>query len=448
MTSLSCLQASLLLDRRAAGLEEGDRLLLEEHLGDCKRCAQDGLVLTRAAELTAGTRWPLSSVARDRAIEGALEQAGRRTATATGGPGMGTWQAGPWQIGRWRPVALAAIAAIAIAVAFGALSQRTDEPQAALAAPIGRSLSDAAKLADQLLGGELSADGTAVMPGQGWATGALLSTESGARLWLAHGLVQLAADTGVRWDGATSALSLLRGRVEVAVDASVGRRFAVTTAGFEVEVVGTHFAVGPMAGGRTGVEVFRGRVRIFDLPSGKALIELGAGQHWSANPTKESATAACGPAPLACAPASRAAGSASPATLLARARTLLAGGQVSAARQLVTAVLARPIAPAAEAEARSLLAECAMLSGDEAAAARRYAEVARKFPGLPAGETALYAAARAQQEAGHDAAASASLRKYLKRYPKGRFAAEAQRRLSALSSNSHSGNSHSKGRSP
>jgi ferric-dicitrate binding protein FerR (iron transport regulator) len=415
MTSLSCFRAAALIDRRAAGLDEGDRLLLEEHLESCDRCAQDGRALARAAALSAGSRWPLSERERSRAIEGVLERACKPEAEPIRRA----------ETRSWRPVMLAAAAAVAIVVALGSLSWRSDGPKAALAAPMGSSLHGAANLKDQLLGGGLSADDVEVMPGRGWAEGARLSTKGGARLWLAHGLVRLAPGTEARWDGTTATLSLLRGRVEAAVDASVGRRFAVSTPDFEVEVVGTHFAVGP-----TAVEVFRGRVRVLDLPSGETLIELGAGQHWSHDPSEPSVAAS--------APANPATGSASPAILLAQARTLLARGRVTDARHAVTAALGRPVSPAVEAEARSLMAECAMLSGDDAEAARRYAEVAGKFPGLPAGETALYAAARAQQKAGQRATARASLRKYLSRYPNGRFAAEARRRLATLSSKGQS----------
>ncbi|MBW2457023.1 MAG: FecR domain-containing protein [Deltaproteobacteria bacterium] len=418
MTTLSCLWTGPLLERRAAGLDDGDRLRLEEHLAGCERCAAEARALGRIAELTDGAHSPLSSRARRRAIEGALAGAGARAAT-------------PLQAGGTRSVrtqVLAAVAIVALAMVLGGLVRSQRATSAQLGDPLGVTLAATADGGDQLLDGQLEADGVTVSPGHGWAPGALLSSATGARLWLGHGLVQLGPDTGARWNGTISALALLRGTVEVAVDGTVGRRFAVTTPGFEVEVVGTHFAVNP-----TGVEVYRGRVRVFELPSGRAVTELAAGQRWwVAERSRETAAAGDENGPdadgLDSATPRR-----SPTELLARARRQLADGRVATARRTVATVLTRPQPAAVEAEARSLLAECALLGGDDAEAARRYAEVARKFAQLPAGETALFAAGRAQQEAGEPTAARASLRQYLHRYPNGRFVAEARRRLTTLS---------------
>jgi TolA-binding protein len=169
-----------------------------------------------------------------------------------------------------------------------------------------------------------------------------------------------------------------------------------------------------------------------ELPGGQALADLGPGQSWS-TPEPSAAVAETeasvpereSPKPPPSVQAE------APDIALAEARRLLAAGKAPAARRVLGAVLAGPLSPSLEAEARSLLAECALVGGDEAEAARRYADVAQRFPGSPAGETALFAAARAEQDAGHANAARALLRKYLERYPNGRFAVEARARLDA-----------------
>jgi tetratricopeptide (TPR) repeat protein len=120
------------------------------------------------------------------------------------------------------------------------------------------------------------------------------------------------------------------------------------------------------------------------------------------------------------------------AALLDAARRALVAKRLPEARRQIEAVLALATPASLRAEALSLRADCAQVEGDRAAAIAAYSQVAQSFAALPAGENALFAAARLEQERGGRAAATAGLRRYLARYPRGRFVKEARQRLRAL----------------
>jgi TolA-binding protein len=98
----------------------------------------------------------------------------------------------------------------------------------------------------------------------------------------------------------------------------------------------------------------------------------------------------------------------------------------------VRAALRGNLSRRGRAEAATLLAECALIAGDRGTAARRYLEVASRYPDLAAAENALFAAARLRAESGKRAGARALFERYIRKYPKGRFAPEVTRRLRAL----------------
>jgi TolA-binding protein len=110
----------------------------------------------------------------------------------------------------------------------------------------------------------------------------------------------------------------------------------------------------------------------------------------------------------------------------------LAKGAIASAERDVAAALASQPTRSQAAEAWTLRAECALVSGDPEGAAKLYRDVSGRYADLPAGETALFAAARIQANAGRPATAEALLRSYLARYPRGRFQSEATARLRAL----------------
>ena len=78
------------------------------------------------------------------------------------------------------------------------------------------------------------------------------------------------------------------------------------------------------------------------------------------------------------------------------------------------------------------LAEVAHASGALDLAVERYLAIAARFGALPAGESALYAAARIELRRSRASAARALLTRYLARYPAGRYADDARRELATL----------------
>ncbi len=427
--SLSCMKSALLLQGRAAGLSRAEGLLLEEHLGTCERCSADAQTLAAIVEVLGSAPAPLRAAVRERAI-----------ARALAGP-MGT-DAAPSPLADRRRLAIAAFAAVAavIALLFGS-PWKAGGPDVAVVSPVDPS--------PHLLQGRCEIDGAPVAAGATWAAGTALRALEPVKVRVAHAVVDLDAETVVRWDASRATLAITAGRARLDVDPTPGEPFRVTAGDILVEVLGTHFEVTS-----DRVTVSHGRVRVTDHGSG-AVTELSAGETWVAritppasaaappsgasSVTAPAAAASSTAAPSAVAPTTEAGARPPPsasaasaphaAPVLARARRLLAAGKAAEAARLVHSALGMRPTPSEEAEARTLLAECALASGDEAEAARRYAEVADRHRDLPAGETALFAAARAEERAGRREAAVALLRRYLATYPQGRFRQEAQARL-------------------
>src|SRR5262249_15437264 len=106
--------------------------------------------------------------------------------------------------------------------------------------------------------------------------------------------------------------------------------------------------------------------------------------------------------------------------LLARARAQVVPRDYRGAEATVRTLLARTLSRTDEAEGRIVLANVAQATGHLDDAATLYLAVASKFADLPAGESALYAAARIDP---------AVLPRYLDRYPNGRYADDVRRQL-------------------
>ncbi|MCW5804162.1 MAG: hypothetical protein KIT31_17445 [Deltaproteobacteria bacterium] len=79
-----------------------------------------------------------------------------------------------------------------------------------------------------------------------------------------------------------------------------------------------------------------------------------------------------------------------------------------------------------------LLADIAQASGALDRAVAHYTAVFTELAGLPAAESALYAAARVELRRTRTAAARALLARYLDRHPAGRYADDVRRQLAAL----------------
>jgi hypothetical protein len=192
----------------------------------------------------------------------------------------------------------------------------------------------------------------------------------------------------------------------------------VVTQDFRVEVLGTRFEVT-----QSSVVVLRGRVRVVS-PSGEERAVLEAGERYDHVAEAELAPEPDAPEPDA--PEARAREHVNVAALLTQARDALAAGQLERSRRAIESVLAAKPRASARAEALTLRAELFDVQGDRASAIAAYLEVATRFRTLPAGENALFAAARLERS---DAKAHKLLSQYLERYPRGRFVVEAKYRL-------------------
>jgi hypothetical protein len=183
-----------------------------------------------------------------------------------------------------------------------------------------------------------------------------------------------AADLVIAEDG--HAVHLKSGRIAVEVDPNARRELRVITPRFVVEVTGTVFEVDVDA-----VTVSRGSVRVRSA-DGTVLVErLTTGSTWQV------------PAPVSQRPVRK------PVTAAARAR-------------------------AAEAAMRE--AEQAMLANDLEGAVVKYRAIGDRYRDLPAGETALFTAARLGLRRDKIGGA-ALLSEYLQRYPNGRYAEHARK---------------------
>jgi ferric-dicitrate binding protein FerR (iron transport regulator) len=450
-----CWRAGRLISGREAGLSAAAALTLEEHLATCARCSADARQLDGLRELSDLGASPLKRAVRERAILRALATTVSAPEAASPAVAVPAWL---------RPSAYGALAAIALVVASVWLRAGTD-PRAS----VGSS--------GRLVSGQLDFEGEAVRSGQRLELSGLLQTRSGAVVELAHARVQLRAGTRARWDGRTHAVSLREGSLVADVDPARKAPFSVETASFRAIVLGTRFEVAP-----TQVKVWHGQVRVVAL-DGRELARLSAGQSHSVSPPSRSTPAAAGtaaaePAPMAAqeneltgsaarpsrtsaragarverAPEPARARATTPpvvatdrvgqptpaeaptenvADLLDRARVELAGRRVKGARGLIDRALAASFEPSVRAEALTLRAECALVSGDAAAAVRGYLEVAERYASLPAGESALFAAARTEVDRKAFERARPALERYLARYPNGRFTKEARARLREL----------------
>jgi TolA-binding protein len=158
-------------------------------------------------------------------------------------------------------------------------------------------------------------------------------------------------------------------------------------------------------------------------PDGSVLVDrLEAGQTWRADlePVAEVDPAQVGTSPDHA------------RRLLARAREQIAARDLAGAQTTIQAALEAPHGTREAAEAATLRAEIAKNSGNLEAAFRAYRDVARRYSRLPAGESALFAAARIAVQRGDRASARQLFDNYLQRYPSGRYRAEVLRNREAL----------------
>ena len=379
MIGSGCMRAGKLLAGRRAGLGEAERLWLEHHLQDCERCRADARALDALARLAEQSdAESIGERGLARAVSLALRESSRAATPVAPRP--------------WARIVLSfsivAAAATAGALAWVSLRARPAAPQVAVPSVPAPAPASALPPAPPVAGPH------PILAGQ--------------PVQLAHAEVLLDDGSAATWDGAETTVRLAAGRVSVHVDPTAQRRFRVATDRFVVEVTGTRFEVAT-----DSVEVFEGSVRVLALDGLPLAERLAAGGRWQVRDERASV-------PLPAPPQKRAAG-----PLLEDARGRLARGDAAGARRLVARALDAEPGRAERAEAETLLAEAMLVEGDRAGAAERYARVFERYGDLPAGENALYAAASAAARAGRSDEALALAERYLQRYPRGRFRADA-----------------------
>jgi ferric-dicitrate binding protein FerR (iron transport regulator) len=115
--------------------------------------------------------------------------------------------------------------------------------------------------------------------------------------------------------------------------------------------------------------------------------------------------------------------------LLADARTALASGNTRRARASVAAALVAKPKARQRAIAELLSADTLLVESRYAAALAAYRRTMDAFGKYPEGETAAFALAQLLSERGPQEQARKALRRYLARYPAGRFAEEVEKKL-------------------
>lgn len=409
MTSLTCLGIGRLIDQRRCGLDDAERLRLEEHLVQCEDCSVHTATLDGLQGLVDSDPPSLSAQRRGAILDDAL----------AAGASVGRQQRAGLSP---RPRLTAAAVTVAVAAAMF-IGLRAPQPATQQQASVG----------DHLVGGALQLDDTALSPGEALPADRMLMSEDGAKLSLGPAHVDLRAGTRVRWQPQQGALELTEGSLLAEVDPSAKARFVVQTPKFQVEVTGTRFWV---TLGGVGVE--RGSVRVMSADGRVLNAHLTAGSRWRLpaeddvaveQPLHEQAAEPAEPVESA---SRRSARRADVGDLLLRARASMAPGRTDGARRLIERALAASPTRPQRAEARTLLAECALVDGKGGKAARIYRDVAERFQTMPAGENALFAAARIQATREQRAQATELLRRYQQRYPNGRFRQEVAARLKAL----------------
>jgi ferric-dicitrate binding protein FerR (iron transport regulator) len=408
------MRTASLVAGRAAGLSDAERLRLEEHLETCASCRADAAALDAMARVVLSNRHVLSDRALRRAVDGAITRGQAAPAAAVSASRRG------WVLGL-AGVGAAAVAAAVLSSSWrggGSLGipPRTGEaPNVATSAPARNtnpaavptpSVSPpAAAPVAHVVSGRLASATHTLDAGATVPAGEPLRASEASEVALAHAHVVLAPESAIAWQPAQATVRLDAGSLVASVDPGPKQPFRVATASFQVEVVGTRFEVTPKS-----VRVFQGVVFIRD-PRGKPLVEaLGPGGHWQVAPSGGQAADV---------------DATDAAHVLASARRLVADSDVAGARRELARARRLELTRAERAEADTLDAEVQLVSGHEAAAAKLYERVGERYRDLPAGESALYAAAKAWTRGGNAGKARIAAKRYLQRYPDGRFVTEA-----------------------
>jgi hypothetical protein len=396
MISWDCFRTSSLRGQSSSAITPVQRLAVEDHLAACAACRESAALSysfgALARTVPSGLRLGVIERAVARAVDEGLTQ-----------PSQPVRRRRMW-------IAIATCAAVGIPLVIGLRLQ----------APITTS-------GDSIVSGTIVSAGRQLQAGGALPADMPIVAETEATARMGAATVEMAKGSELEWMPARSTARLHAGRVSIAVHPGSGRTFRVSADRFAVEVIGTRFSVT-----MNEVRVAEGHVRVLDA-AGVLLRTLGPNETWQA-PADPSANVAIPerssaeppPVDVRDQPNARrdTAGS-----HLATARRHLAKREVAAARRELSAALALRASRPEQAEAATMLAECAFVDGDGDEAVRLYLAVADHFADLPAGESALFAAARLSDRAGRREPARGLLGRYLKAYPQGQFHREAKARL-------------------
>lgn len=402
MSSLFCYRIGSLLAKGSVSLSEPERLQIEEHRSNCGRC-RDNANFDEAVRSLAEAAAPQPRALRiDRAIRGAFAIPTKPSRPAA------------------RPRLLFAIGGAGVVAA-------------ALVA---------------LLIGTSGTDGNDEGLGAAQSEREPVHLDLGQGASVAHARVTATAATDYRWHQASRRIDLQRGALSVDVTPNTGNEFVVRTPEFDVLVLGTQFDVD-----LEGVRVQRGAVKVVSRDGRIIRERLTAGEKWSRDESEVASEVASGDGELDGdlvidddgdkvddgveveveddePPAARAKEPVK--ELLARAAAQIRSQSFAKAKRSIRAALAADPTRRQRAEAHTLLAELALVSGNLGEAITRYRRIAKRYRRYALGEAALFAAARLEAKRGGKSAARALLREYQERYPKGRFADEVARKLRAL----------------
>src|SRR5262245_5175149 len=102
MALLTCTRVVALLERRAVGLTESERLLTESHLAECASCREKSNLLEAAQRaLPAGAEAVLGASSRDLLLKRSFELAAAPVVASSPVPGHAAW--------RWTAAAAACV---------------------------------------------------------------------------------------------------------------------------------------------------------------------------------------------------------------------------------------------------------------------------------------------------------------------------------------------------